>query len=146
MVTTHYHGTFLDGNIFDSSVQRGQPASFPVNGVIAGWTEALQLMEVGSKWRLFIPYHLAYGEHGHGQAIPPYTTLVFEVELLEIKKWQRVGLSLERIKSILDGMADGKTTPPQIKNQSGDVAVWSHIFISNGVEQLIEPKKSGLTT
>lgn len=86
VVTTHYHGTFLDGNIFDSSVQRGQPASFPVNGVIAGWTEALQLMEVGSKWKLYIPYHLAYGEQGHGQAIPPYTTLIFEVELLEVKK------------------------------------------------------------
>ncbi|MCX6230370.1 MAG: FKBP-type peptidyl-prolyl cis-trans isomerase [Bacteroidetes bacterium] len=86
IVTTHYHGTFLDGNVFDSSVERAQPASFPVNGVIAGWTEALQLMEVGSKWKLYIPYHLAYGEQGHGQAIPPYTTLIFEVELLEVKK------------------------------------------------------------
>ncbi|MFZ4401048.1 MAG: FKBP-type peptidyl-prolyl cis-trans isomerase [Bacteroidales bacterium] len=86
IVTTHYHGTLIDGNIFDSSVHRGEPASFPVNGVIKGWTEALQLMPVGSKWKLYVPYHLAYGEQGAGQAIGPYTTLVFEVELLEIKK------------------------------------------------------------
>ncbi len=86
VVTTHYHGTLLDGNIFDSSVHRGQPASFPVNGVIKGWTEALQLMTVGSKWKLYVPYHLAYGEQGAGQAIGPYTTLIFEVELLEIQK------------------------------------------------------------
>jgi FKBP-type peptidyl-prolyl cis-trans isomerase FklB len=86
VVTTHYHGTLINGNIFDSSVHRGQPASFPVNGVIKGWTEALQLMPLGSKWKLYVPYHLAYGEQGAGQAIGPYTTLVFEVELLEIKK------------------------------------------------------------
>jgi len=86
VVTTHYHGTLLDGNIFDSSVHRGQPASFPVNGVIKGWTEALQLMPVGSKWKLYVPHHLAYGEQGAGQAIGPYTTLIFEVELLDIKK------------------------------------------------------------
>ena len=83
-VTTHYHGTTIDGNVFDSSVQRGQPASFPVNGVIAGWTEALQLMPLGSKWRLFVPSDLAYGAQGAGQAIGPHTTLIFEVELLEI--------------------------------------------------------------
>jgi FKBP-type peptidyl-prolyl cis-trans isomerase FklB len=86
VVTTHYHGTLLDGNIFDSSVHRGQPASFPVNGVIKGWTEALQLMPVGSKWKLYVPHHLAYGEQGAGEAIGPYTTLIFEVELLDIKK------------------------------------------------------------
>jgi len=86
VVTTHYHGTLIDGNIFDSSVHRGQPASFPVNGVIKGWTEALQLMAVGSKWKLYVPYQLAYGEQGAGQAIGPYTTLIFEVELLEIQK------------------------------------------------------------
>lgn len=86
VVTTHYHGTLIDGNIFDSSVHRGQPASFPVNGVIKGWTEALQLMAVGSKWKLYVPYQLAYGEQGAGQAIGPYTTLVFEVELLDIQK------------------------------------------------------------
>lgn len=83
-VTTHYHGTTIDGSVFDSSVQRGQPASFPVNGVIAGWTEALQLMPLGSKWKLFVPSDLAYGAQGAGQAIGPHTTLIFEVELLEI--------------------------------------------------------------
>jgi FKBP-type peptidyl-prolyl cis-trans isomerase FklB len=84
-VTTHYHGTTIDGNVFDSSVQRGQPASFPVNGVIAGWTEALQLMPIGSKWKLFVPSDLAYGAQGAGGAIGPHTTLIFEVELLEVK-------------------------------------------------------------
>ena len=83
-VRTHYHGTLINGNVFDSSVDRGEPAEFPVNGVIAGWTEALQLMGVGSKWRLFVPYQLAYGDRGAGGAIGPYTTLVFEVELLAI--------------------------------------------------------------
>lgn len=82
-VRVHYHGTFTDGKVFDSSVQRGQPAEFPVNGVIAGWVEALQLMPEGSKWKLYIPYNLAYGERGAG-SIPPYSTLVFEVELLNI--------------------------------------------------------------
>ena len=84
-VSTHYHGTLIDGSVFDSSVQRGQPASFPVGGVIAGWTEALQLMAVGSKWRLVIPPDLAYGERGAGGDIGPGATLIFEVELLEIK-------------------------------------------------------------
>jgi FKBP-type peptidyl-prolyl cis-trans isomerase FklB len=84
-VTTHYHGTLIDGTVFDSSVQRGTPASFPVNGVIAGWTEALQLMPLGSKWRLFVPSNLAYGAQGAGQQIGPHTTLIFEVELLDIK-------------------------------------------------------------
>ena len=83
-VTTHYHGTLLDGTVFDSSVERGQPATFPVSGVIKGWTEALQLMTVGSKWKLFVPYDLAYGERGAGPKIGPYTTLIFEVELLSI--------------------------------------------------------------
>lgn len=84
-VTTHYHGTTIDGTVFDSSVERGSPASFPVNGVIAGWTEALQLMPLGSKWRLFVPSNLAYGERGAGGDIGPHATLIFEVELLEIK-------------------------------------------------------------
>lgn len=83
-VKCHYHGTLIDGTVFDSSVQRGQPAVFPVNGVIQGWVEALQMMSVGSKWRLFVPADLAYGERGAGGAIGPNTTLIFDVELLEI--------------------------------------------------------------
>ncbi|WP_096086463.1 FKBP-type peptidyl-prolyl cis-trans isomerase [Agaribacterium haliotis] len=83
-VKTHYHGTLIDGSVFDSSVERGQPAEFPVGGVIAGWTEALQLMPVGSKYRLYIPHNLAYGERGAGAQIAPFSALVFEVELLEI--------------------------------------------------------------
>ena len=83
-VTTHYHGTLLDGTVFDSSYERGQPATFPVNGVIAGWTEALQLMKEGAKWRLFIPSELAYGSRGAGQDIGPDTTLIFDVELISV--------------------------------------------------------------
>ncbi|MFC6669619.1 FKBP-type peptidyl-prolyl cis-trans isomerase [Marinobacterium aestuariivivens] len=83
-VRTHYHGTFIDGKVFDSSYDRGQPAEFPVGGVIAGWTEALQLMTKGAKWRLYVPYKLAYGAQGSPGGIPPYSTLVFDVELLEI--------------------------------------------------------------
>jgi len=84
-VKCHYHGTLLDGTVFDSSVQRGEPAQFGVNQVIKGWVEALQLMSVGSKWRLFIPSHLAYGEQGAGNSIEPNTTLIFDVELLGIE-------------------------------------------------------------
>jgi FKBP-type peptidyl-prolyl cis-trans isomerase FklB len=83
-VTVHYTGTLLDGTEFDSSVKRGQPATFPVNGVIKGWTEALQLMPMGSKWKLFIPAGLAYGQRGAGQKIGPNSTLIFEVELISI--------------------------------------------------------------
>ena len=83
-VTTHYHGTLLDGTVFDSSVDRGEPASFPVNGVIKGWTEALQLMKTGDKWRLYVPSDLAYGSRGAGAKIPPFTPLIFEVELISI--------------------------------------------------------------
>lgn len=83
-VSVHYHGTLLDGTVFDSSVERGQPASFGVTQVIAGWIEALQLMGEGAKWKLFIPYNLAYGERAAGPKIGPYATLVFEVELLKI--------------------------------------------------------------
>lgn len=83
-VRTHYHGTLTDGSVFDSSYDRGQPAEFPVNGVIKGWTEALQMMPVGSKWRLTVPHDLAYGEQGAGGAIGPFSTLVFDVELLDI--------------------------------------------------------------
>ena len=84
-VSTHYHGTLIDGKVFDSSVERGEPVSFPVNGVIPGWTEALQLMPVGSKWKLFVPSNLAYGERGAGGDIGPNETLIFEVELLAIE-------------------------------------------------------------
>ncbi len=84
-VKVHYHGTLIDGTVFDSSVDRGEPATFGVTQVIPGWVEALQLMPVGSKWKLTIPYDLAYGERNAG-SIPPYSTLIFEVELLSIEK------------------------------------------------------------
>ncbi|MEO2265895.1 FKBP-type peptidyl-prolyl cis-trans isomerase [Pseudoalteromonas pernae] len=83
-VRTHYHGTLINGTTFDSSYERGQPAEFPVGGVIRGWTEALQMMPAGSKWRLYIPHDLAYGERGAGAAIAPYSTLIFDIELLDI--------------------------------------------------------------
>lgn len=83
-VRVHYTGSLIDGTVFDSSVKRGTPAEFPVTGVITGWVEALQMMPVGSKWRLTIPHNLAYGERGAGASIPPFSTLIFEVELLDI--------------------------------------------------------------
>ena len=86
VVEVHYHGTLIDGTVFDSSIQRGTPASFGVNQVIKGWTEALQLMKEGSKYRLYIPQDLAYGAHPHpGGAIEPYMALIFDVELLQVK-------------------------------------------------------------
>ena len=85
-VTTHYHGTLINGKVFDSSVERNSPATFPVNGVIKGWTEGVQLMSKGSKYKFFIPADLAYGDRGAGNAIGPNETLVFEVELLDIVK------------------------------------------------------------
>ena len=84
-VRVHYHGTLIDGTVFDSSVDRGESIAFPVTGVIQGWVEALQLMHVGDKWKLYIPYNLAYGERGAGGAIKPYAALIFEVELLGIE-------------------------------------------------------------
>ncbi len=83
-VTVHYEGKLIDGTVFDSSVKRGEPATFGVTQVIQGWVEALQLMPEGAKWKLYIPYDLAYGERGAGQQIGPYSTLIFEVELLKI--------------------------------------------------------------
>ena len=83
-VRTHYRGTLINGEEFDSSYSRGEPTEFPVNGVIGGWTEALQLMPVGAKWKLFIPYQLAYGEKGAGGAIGPYQALIFDIELIAI--------------------------------------------------------------
>ncbi len=87
-VKTHYRGTLLDGTEFDSSYKRGEPAEFPVNGVIKGWTEALQLMKEGAKWQLFIPSELAYGERGAGKDIGPNSTLIFDIELLSVKAGQ----------------------------------------------------------
>ncbi|QCR34922.1 peptidylprolyl isomerase [Nissabacter sp. SGAir0207] len=83
-VRVHYTGRLINGDVFDSSVERGEPAEFPVSGVIPGWIEALTLMPVGSKWQLYIPHNLAYGERGAGASIPPYSALIFDVELLEI--------------------------------------------------------------
>ncbi|MBO7255688.1 MAG: FKBP-type peptidyl-prolyl cis-trans isomerase [Paludibacteraceae bacterium] len=85
-VKVHYHGTLIDGTVFDSSIRRGEPATFGVTQVIQGWVEALQLMSVGAKWRLFIPHKLAYGAQGAGELIEPFSTLIFDVELLEIIK------------------------------------------------------------
>ena len=83
-VECHYEGRLIDGTVFDSSYKRGQSATFPLNGVIAGWTEGVQLMGEGAKYRFFIPYHLAYGERGAGGSIPPYAALVFDVELVKV--------------------------------------------------------------
>ena len=83
-VKCHYEGMLIDGTMFDSSIQRGEPATFPLNGVIKGWTEGLQLMQEGAKYRFFIPFHLGYGSRGAGQSIPPYATLIFDVELIEV--------------------------------------------------------------
>lgn len=85
VVEVHYNGTFIDNKTFDSSYSRGEPTSFPLNGVIAGWTEGVQLMSVGSRYKFYIPYHLAYGERGYPGAIPDHSALIFEIELLDIK-------------------------------------------------------------
>ena len=84
VVRCHYHGTLIDGTVFDSSYQRNQPADFGLNQVIAGWTDGVQLMKEGAKYRFYLPYNLAYGEHGAGASIPPYAALIFDVELLKV--------------------------------------------------------------
>lgn len=84
-VKCHYEGMLVNGQLFDSSIQRGEPAVFGLNQVIAGWTEGLQLMQEGAKYRFFIPYHLGYGEHGAGASIPPFAALIFDVELIEVQ-------------------------------------------------------------
>lgn len=84
-ISAHYHGTLIDGTVFDSSIERGQPLTFQVNNVIQGWQEALQLMKVGDKWKLYVPYNLAYGERSAGPQIKPYSALIFEIELLSIE-------------------------------------------------------------
>ena len=84
VVRCHYHGTLIDGTVFDSSYQRNQPADFGLNQVISGWTEGVQLMKEGAKYRFYLPYNLAYGEHGAGSSIPPYAALIFDVELLKV--------------------------------------------------------------
>ena len=84
MVRCHYHGTLIDGTVFDSSYQRNQPADFGLNQVISGWTEGVQLMKEGAKYRFFLPYNLAYGEHGAGNTIPPFSALIFDVELIKV--------------------------------------------------------------
>ncbi len=94
-VTVHYEGRLVDGTVFDSSIQRGEPATFPVNGVIPGWTEALQLMTVGSKWQLTIPPDLAYGENGAGAIIPPNSALIFDVELIGIEAAEEEGAAAD---------------------------------------------------
>lgn len=83
-ITIHYHGTTIDGEVFDSSVERKQPATFPLNQLIPGWKKILPLMKEGGKWRIYLPYNEAYGERGAGSKIPPYSTLIFEIELLKV--------------------------------------------------------------
>lgn len=83
-ITIHYHGTTIDGEVFDSSVERKQPATFPLNQLIPGWKKTLPLMKEGGKWKIYLPYNEAYGERGAGSKIPPYSTLIFEIELLKV--------------------------------------------------------------
>lgn len=89
VIKAHYEGRLIDGTVFDSSIQRGEPATFPVNGVIKGWQEALQMMKVGAKWRIYVPYDLGYGSRGAGKMIKPYETLVFDIELISIEEMKK---------------------------------------------------------
>ena len=109
-VVVHYTGTLIDGTKFDSSVDRGEPVTFPLNQVIKGWTEGVQLMSVGSKYKFFVPYTLGYGEQGAGGVIPPYATLIFEVELLNVKPYKEPVKVAEP-----SATADAKTAPKTTK-------------------------------
>jgi FKBP-type peptidyl-prolyl cis-trans isomerase FklB len=116
-VVCNYRGTLTNGTEFDSSYKRGQPATFPVSGVIKGWTEALQLMPVGSKYQLFVPADLAYGERGAGADIGPNSTLIFEVELISIQKEQEKGKEEDKAKEPSKGTTDKDKQPPKDKQQ-----------------------------
>ena len=109
-VKVHYQGYLLDGTKFDSSVDRGEPIVFPLNQVIPGWTEGVQLMSVGSKYKFFVPYELGYGEKGAGGVIPPFATLTFEVELLDIKPLVEVAPVVEEVKPVAPAKKTGKAT------------------------------------
>ena len=117
-MTCNYRGTLLNGKEFDSSYKRGQPETFPVGGVIKGWTEALQLMPVGSKWQLFIPADLAYGDRGAGGDIGPGETLIFEVELLVDRRAEEVGNRLSAVRS-------ARSKQSRLRFADGFLFVWT---------------------
>lgn len=116
-VKVHYQGYLLDGTKFDSSVDRGEPIVFPLNQVIPGWTEGVQLMSVGSKYKFFVPYELGYGEKGAGGVIPPFATLTFEVELLDIKPLVEVAPVVEDVKPVAPAKKTGKATTKSSKKK-----------------------------
>jgi len=108
-VICHYKGSFINGKVFDSSYDRNEPATFPITGgVINGWSEALQLMSVGSKWQIFVPYNLAYGEEGMTDIIEPYQTLIFDIELLSVQKSQSTNKETDNIEPVIDEIPDSK--------------------------------------
>lgn len=116
-VKVHYTGTLVDGTKFDSSVDRGEPVEFPLNQVIKGWTEGVQLMSVGSKYKFFVPYNLGYGEQGAGGVIPPFATLIFDVELLGIKPYKEPVVKLEDVKPVAPAAKTAKTAKPVSKKK-----------------------------